>query len=264
MASLIHNPPTISGYKILSQLGEGAGSTIYAVQQNRTQQVYALKHVVRVDDTDQKFIDQAIHEYEVASQFSHSGLRKAYRLIKKKKWFKVKEVMVLFEPVNGKTLMAHRPSKYSTIQHVFLHAAEALGALHDGGMIHADLKPSNMIVTASGEVKLIDFGQSCAVGTVKERIQGTPEYMAPEQFYRGALDARTDIYNLAATFYWCVTQTHVPMPSKGEMGDEGAVCGVEFGDVAVPDGVKDVILRSLSPSPGGRPECMKEFIKAFG
>ena len=62
---------------MISKLGEGAGSTIYAVRHPRTQKVYTLKHVIKHDDAHDKYISQAIHEYEIASELEHPGLRKS-------------------------------------------------------------------------------------------------------------------------------------------------------------------------------------------
>jgi len=56
-----------------------------------------------------------------------------------------------------------------------------LGALHNAGWVHCDLKPNNILRDNKGQVKVIDLGQAAKNGTVKKRIQGTPDYMAPEQ-----------------------------------------------------------------------------------
>lgn len=261
MASPItSNPSHLAGYEILSRFGEGAGSVIYAGRHPRTNKVYALKHVVRAHPEDQKYLDQAIQEYEVASQLTHEGLRKAIKLIKKHKWFKTNEVIVVLEPVNGKSLLDHRPEQRKILFHIFRNAAEALMALHDQGYVHADVKPNNILVTANGGVKLIDFGQSCKMGAVKERIQGTPEYMAPEQLNRGALDGRTDIYNLAATLYWCLTGGHVPIPDQGKQED-GAFEAKLFGNEAsegLSEGLRRVMVRALCPMKENRLGEMQE------
>jgi serine/threonine-protein kinase len=69
-------------------------------------------------------------------------------------------------------------------------------------------------------VKVIDFGQSVKIGTIKERIQGTPDFIAPEQVARRPISVQTDIFNLGATLYWCLTQRHIPtlytVNKKGE------------------------------------------------
>jgi serine/threonine protein kinase len=85
-----------------------------------------------------------------------------------------------------------------------MRVAEGLLAMHRHGYIHADIKPNNILLTDGG-LKIIDFGQSCPIGHTKERIQGTPDYIAPEQVALAPLDQRTDIFNLGATMYWVLT-----------------------------------------------------------
>ena len=73
--------------------------------------------------------------------------------------------------------------------------------MHRRGIYHGDLKPSNIMVTKTGRVKLIDFGTAWIKGQEKGRVQGTPSYMAPEQGSDRIVDERTDIYNFGATMY---------------------------------------------------------------
>jgi serine/threonine-protein kinase len=77
--------------------------------------------------------------------------------------------------------------------------------MHKGGFVHADVKPGNIMVMADGNVKIIDFGQSAPIHQAKPRIQGTPDYMAPEQANKQRLDARTDIFGLGAALYRILT-----------------------------------------------------------
>jgi eukaryotic-like serine/threonine-protein kinase len=65
-------------------------------------------------------------------------------------------------------------------------------------------------MVVGGKAKIIDLGQSCRIGTIKERIQGTPDYIAPEQVHRRPITPRTDVYNLGATMYWTFTRRHIP------------------------------------------------------
>jgi serine/threonine-protein kinase len=80
------------------------------------------------------------------------------------------------------------------------------------------------MVCANGDVKIIDLGQACAIGTKKKRIQGTPGYIAPEQAQREAVTAATDVYNLGATMHWVLVGEVIPtaLPPKGD-GELGAV-----------------------------------------
>jgi len=92
-------------------------------------------------------------------------------------------------------------------------------------------------------VKIIDFGQSCAIGTVKSRIQGTPDYIAPEQVGRGPLTPATDIFNFGATMFWCVTDRHIPtlIPKK-----KSGVAQVDSRELKAPHELNPMIPMPLS------------------
>lgn len=210
----------IAGYDVVSTLGEGAHSTIYAVR-DKNRQIMVLKRVIKEGPSQQRFIDQALTEHEVASQIDHPRVRKSIKLIKQRNVIRVSEVLVLMEMVDGLTLEQHRPTDLLRICEIFYQAAEGLQAMHQAGFIHADIKPNNIMVVEGHGVKLIDFGQSCRFGTVKQRIQGTPDYIAPEQVKREAITVQTDIFNLGATFYWILTGQHLPtMIPKKHKSDE--------------------------------------------
>src|SRR5262245_35740577 len=74
----------IEGYRVLKLVGKGAASVIYLVQDPKTKQIWALKHVEKNDPKDQRFLDQAEAEYKIASELDHPNIRKIERLIKKK------------------------------------------------------------------------------------------------------------------------------------------------------------------------------------
>ena len=78
----------IGNFTILAKLGEGAESHIYAVQDSKTKQVWALKHVVREDDKDARFIEQVEREYEIGTKFDHPSLRTMLKLIRHRRMFK--------------------------------------------------------------------------------------------------------------------------------------------------------------------------------
>jgi eukaryotic-like serine/threonine-protein kinase len=209
-------PPELPDYEVLSCLGYGARSTIYAVSEKRTGQLYALKRVLRRGPEDDRFLEQAEIEYSISSQFEHPVLRKTHRLIKRRNFLRVSELFLLMDIFDGTSLDIQRPVSMSSLIRIFSQVAQGLSALHKMGYVHADIKPNNILVDDAGKVKIIDFGQSCAIGTVKARIQGTPDYIAPEQVNRRALTPSTDIFNLGATLYWCTTDRHIPtmIPKK--------------------------------------------------
>jgi eukaryotic-like serine/threonine-protein kinase len=208
--------PEIADFEIISCLGYGARSTIYAVSEKKTGQVYALKRVVRKSADDDRFIEQAEQEFAIASQFDHPALRKSIRMIRRRKMLKTAELYLLMELFDGQSLDVQRPEKLSSLIKIFLQVAQGLSAMHRLGYVHADIKPNNILVNDKFVTKIIDFGQSCSIGTVKSRIQGTPDYIAPEQVGRGPLTPATDVFNFGATMYWCCTDHHIPtlIPKK--------------------------------------------------
>lgn len=201
---------SIEGYRILREVGRGAASIIYLVQDPRSKQIWALKHVEKNDPKDQRFLDQAEAEYKIASDLNHPSIRKIDRLIKKKNGLlSTKELYLVMEFVDGISEDRQQPRTFEKAVDIFYQVAQALAHMHDRGYVHADMKPNNIMVM-DGVAKIIDLGQSCKIGTVKERIQGTPDYIAPEQVHRRAITPKTDIYNLGATMYWTVTRKPIP------------------------------------------------------
>ncbi len=204
-------PRKLFGYNVVDFLGEGAGSRIYVVSDPLTQQLYALKHVERKHEKDIRFVEQLEAEFEVSKQFRHAGLRRSLDLkINKTMLRKVTEGALVMELFDGTPMDAKPPEKLADQVAAFAETAHALAALHQLGYVHCDLKPNNILIGPGGNVKVIDFGQACKAGTVKERIQGTPDYISPEQVKCEPVTNRTDIFNFGATMYWGLTGQKIP------------------------------------------------------
>ncbi|MHC4448427.1 MAG: serine/threonine-protein kinase [Planctomycetota bacterium] len=206
----------IAGYRVLAKIGEGAASQLYAVQHPKSKQVWALKHVAKQSERDQRFLDQVQQEYRVGSKLSHRSIRGIHKLIKHRHHFRMTAISLVMELVDGTPLDQRLPSDHGQVLSIFCQVARGLAHMHRRGFIHADMKPGNILVTDDNQVKVIDLGQACAVGTVKKRIQGTPGYMAPEQAHRQAITPKTDIYNFGATMYWVLMREVIPtaLPPK--------------------------------------------------
>ncbi len=192
-------------YKLIKHLGTGAHATITLATHIRTGEKVAVKCVVRRDADDDRFLAQAETEFRVASRLKHAALRRCLDIVRIRKWLKTARLVLILEYAAGDTLEHHPPTRLARIPQLFVAVADGLHAMHKSGFVHADIKPNNIILGPHGQVKIIDFGQSCEIGHRKERIQGTPEYIAPEQVLRHPLDQRTDVFNLGATLYWVLT-----------------------------------------------------------
>ena len=258
------------GYRVLAHIGDGARSHLYAVQESKSKQVWALKHVQKSTEKDSRFLDQVQLEYEVGSKMTHSGIRGVHKLIKSRKLFKVTEVALLMELIDAPTLDQRPPKSMSEAVKIFASVARALEHMHGNGWVHSDIKPTNIMVLDDLSVKLIDLGQACKVGTVKKRIQGTPGYMAPEQAHRQAIVPATDIYNFGATMYWVLVGEVIPTALPPRDARAGLVTGALSPDqikAAVPPHVKNqtvhqilsrIIVDSVRVAVDDRPASMTE------
>lgn len=195
-------PASIHGFQVLRRLGRGAASTLYAVYEPATRQVHTLKHVVRRPDRDredQRFLDQAENEFAISSEFDHPGVRAARRIVRIRPFLKVSEILLLLDFVDGTPLDQLPHAGAASTLRRYAAAARSLSHLHAHGVVHADFKPGNVVVTDADEVVVIDFGQACRVGARKPRIQGTPGYMAPEQRRLEPLGPGVDAFALGAS-----------------------------------------------------------------
>jgi len=211
MTVAVERPKSLFGYDLIDYIGEGAGSQIYAVTDPVTRQLFALKHVVRKTDKDVRFIEQLENEFNVGRNLTHPGLRrvidfKCNRTILRK----ITDAALVMELFDGHPLESHLPRDLIVILDCFIATAKALASMHDSGYVHCDLKPNNILLGSAGEVKVIDLGQACPVGTVKARIQGTPDFISPEQVKCQPVSKATDVFNFGATLYWALTGQKVP------------------------------------------------------
>ncbi len=210
----------IGGFSIIRRIGIGARSTIYLAVDEQDKTNVALKRVVFERPEDSRIFEQVDTEYKVARRVDHPYVRKCYKLKKIRSMFMVKEMLLSMEFFDGKSLEDSPALSLLDVMLVFRMVAGGLHAMHQQGFVHCDIKPNNILMNESGTIKIIDLGQSCKIGTVKPRIQGTPDYIAPEQVLRKALGPKTDIFNLGATMYWALTGKNAPtlIPKKNSLG----------------------------------------------
>jgi serine/threonine protein kinase len=257
----------IGKFQVVGTLGSGAHSTILHVRRSADGKNYALKVVVIDGADEQKFLDQAQHEFRVAQMLDHPNLIKIYALEPVKDWlFRIRKVHMLIEYVNGKTLDTCPPVRLPQLVQVFKCVADGLVHMHRRQVCHGDLKPNNILLSRTGDVKVIDYGLACIRGEEKGRIQGTPEYMAPEQTKNSVINERTDIYNLGATMYRMVT-FRLP-PNTAAMDEGGMRMGAKMFDrlfkpvkefnAAAPSALCNLIHQCLAFDAAKRPERMSE------
>jgi len=215
---------------------------------------------------DQKFLEQAQHEFRVAQMLEHKHLIKVHTLESVRDWlFRVRKAHLLIEYVNGKTLDTVKGVSLPRLVQIFERIASGLVHMHRRGVFHTDLKPNNIMLSRTGDVKIIDYGLAHIKGESKGRVQGTPEYMAPEQARSGTVNERTDIYNFGATMYRLVTCRLPPSTLPAEDGMtvtakifQNMLKPVKECNSGCPRVLCELIEQCLSFKPDARPERVSE------
>lgn len=267
----VRSYPELPGYKILKPLGTGAHATICLAVEPKAGEKVAVKRIVRRNADDDRFLTQAESEFDIARRFEHPILRRCREMIRVRKWLQTRVLFLIMDYAEGDTLEHHPPTRLVRTLGIFSRVAEGLHALHKLGFVHADIKPNNIILGKGGEVRIIDFGQSCPLGHRKERVQGTPDYIAPEQVLRHPLDQRTDVFNLGATLYWTLTRRPLVtlMPSQK---DQQKLVDLKTSrenlppheiNPKIPVAVSRIVMRCCESEPAARPRDMREVMTSL-
>ena len=209
-------------YRIVERIARGAESVLYRAESPNGKTQYCVKRirnwvgkivlpVGRKSDKEKLEVSydgkvkHLKNEFEVARKLEQSGdipVVRVYALKRLDRFFKELGYDLLMEYLEGDDLgdrkavrMLRLPDKISC----FYQATLALQYMHQTGIAHLDMKPSNVMVT-EGRVKLIDFGMSMPIGQVPRSLAGTVGYLSPEQIMREEIDTSTDLFALGVTF----------------------------------------------------------------
>jgi len=206
---------TISHYRITGQLGSGGMGVVYKAEDTNLDRTVALKflaaHLLESDEHKQRFMREA----KAAASLDHPNICTVHEVGEADG-----RVFLAMSYIDGPEVRAkikERPLKLDQALDIAIQAAEGLRAAHQKGIVHRDIKSSNLMLTSAGQVKIMDFGLAQLTGgtriTKTETLLGTPAYMSPEQAQRLETDRRTDIWSLAVVLYEMVTGR---LPFEGE------------------------------------------------
>ena len=192
----------IDDFVIGEKLGSGSIGTVYKALQYSLEREVALK-ILSPELTNLKAATEFLREARAAAKITHVNLVQAYAVGEDNGTF-----FMAMNYINGESLKARiqREGRIAVDEalHIVQQVAEALHyAWQEAKMIHRDVKPDNIMITAEGIVKLTDLGLAInhTEWTEDMDISGTPSYMSPEQFAGEQLDPRSDIYSLGITLY---------------------------------------------------------------
>ena len=273
MANLIGQ--SLGRYHILEQLGEGGMATVYKAFDTRLEADVAVK-VIRTEQLAPNVLERALKRFEreakALARLTHANIVKVidYGEYEGHPYL----VMPYLPGGTLKECLAQGRMAWQEAVRLLLPIARALGYAHQEGMIHRDVKPSNILITRSGDPMLTDFGVAKILDeeatvdlTGTSATVGTPEYMAPEQVTAKSVDHRADIYALGIVFYEMVTgrkpfTADTPMAVLFKHASEPLPRPKQFAP-GLPDGVEKALLKALAKKPEDRYQGMADFAKAM-
>jgi len=266
----------IGRYHILERLGEGGMATVYKAFDTRLEADVAIK-VIRMDELPPKVLDRALkrfaREAKALARLTHPNI---VRVIDAGEHEGAPYLVMPYLPGgNLKQVLRERGQlPWQEALQLLIPVARALGYAHRQGMIHRDVKPSNILITEDGELILTDFGIAKILSdedtvdlTGTRGIVGTPEYMAPEQVTSTAVDARVDIYALGIMLYEMVTgrkpyQADTPMAVMIKHARDPLPRPREFVP-ELPEEVERILLKALAKDPDERYQTADELALAL-
>jgi serine/threonine protein kinase len=207
-------PARLGQYRILERLGSGGMGMVYRAQHVMLHKPVALKVLLSLRADDRESIDRFIREMQAVGQVEHPNLVRATDAGEDAGRHFL--VMELVEGIDVAALLARcGPLSVANACEIIRQAANGLAHVHAMGIIHRDVKPSNLMISYVGQVKVQDLGlakvlaeQASGALTGSEQILGTLDYIAPEQVVPGGpIDGRTDVYGLGCTLYALLTGT---------------------------------------------------------
>ncbi len=199
---------TISHYKILEKLGEGGMGVVYKAQDTRLNRTVALKFLSsRLTVTDQDRT-RFMHEARTASSLDHPHICAIYEIGESQDG----QLFIVMPAYQGTPLSAEiekGPLNIDRAIGIAVQITDGLQAAHEKGIIHRDIKSSNIFITKKEQVKVMDFGLARSAGmtlvTKTGLTIGTVPYMSPEQARGEKTDRRTDIWSLGVILYEMVS-----------------------------------------------------------
>ena len=199
----------IADYRIEAVLGRGGMSVVYLAEDLRLKRRVALKLLTPALAADERFRDRFLRESELAASLDHANVIPIYEAGEADG-----SLFIAMRYVEGSDLKALlRDGPLSQERAVLLagQVAAALDAAHERGLVHGDVKPSNVLIDGRGHAYLADFGLTKRVTDERPaaggeaQLMGTIDYVSPEQIRGEDVDGRADVYSLGCLLYECLT-----------------------------------------------------------
>lgn len=250
-------------YQFLEQIAVGGMGEVWLGHDLAASRDVAIK-VLREEHTGEEgFLNRFRAEARATSGLNHPGVARTYAYGEQGGSAYIVMELVVAEPLSETLDRTKTITPRYTIG-ILSQAARALHAAHEGGVVHRDIKPGNILVDPNGQVKLTDFGIARAVGqpamTEVGMVMGTAQYLSPEQVNGRAATPSSDIYALGIVAYEMLAGNR---PFTGTTPLEIAIRHVEDPipplTPSVPRPLSDLVMSALDKDPANRPSTAEEF-----
>jgi serine/threonine protein kinase len=207
---------TVSHYKILEKLGIGGMGIVYKAEDTRLKRTVALKFLPPELAFDKEAKKRFIQEAQAASALEHPNICSIFDIGETEEG-RMFMAMPCYEGETLKEMVERGPLKVKDALDIAIQVAQGLQMAHEAGIIHRDIKPANIIVTKTGNVKILDFGLAKLGRQTKltktGTTLGTVAYMSPEQVQGMKVDQKTDIWSFGVVLYEMLSGR---LPFEGE------------------------------------------------
>ncbi len=260
---------TIAHYRIIEQIGEGGMGMVCKAEDLNLKRTVAIKFLPRHIAADSEERERFKIEAQAAAALNHSNIATIHSIEEAEG-----ELFIVMEYIEGKTLSDILGSGRLPIDKAIKYAAQAaegLEAAHEKGIVHRDIKSTNIMVTDKGQVKIMDFGLAKVRGgkrvTTVGSTLGTAGYMSPEQARGEEVDQRTDIWSFGVVLYEMLSG-QLPFASDYDQALVYQILNEEPNPLRdlrpdVPEGVEEVVFRCLSKAPDERYQSPGEVVEAL-
>ena len=258
-------------YEILEEIGSGGMAIVYKARDYKLSRLVAIKVLKQEFALDETILNKFKKEALAAGSLTHPNIVAVYDL-----GHEIGCDYIVMEYIDGITLKEYikRRDMLSSEEVVksAIKIAEALKVAHAGGIIHRDIKPQNIMVTPSGDVKVTDFGIAKAATqttvTATGETLGSVHYLSPEQARGGEVDIRSDLYSLGITMYEMATK-ELPFTAETPVAVAMKQIHENFPDPAAKapqlwPGLRDIILKLTQKLPEWRYQSADELIRDAG
>ncbi len=214
-------PEQLSHYRIIEKLDAGGMGEVFLAHDLTLNRRVAIKILPAESLESEHAKKRLLREAKAAATLDHPNICTIYEVNEGSEC-----PFIVMQYIDGVTLakkLKNQAMASAEVVNIGIQAAEALAEAHSHGVVHRDIKPPNIMITARGKVTVLDFGlakqtlsqslldpdaQTATLLTEEGTIVGTIGYMSPEQLRGYELDARSDLFSLGVTLYECVTGTH--------------------------------------------------------